>query len=111
MEQAGLHPGLEIRLTALAARISILRQKASQMDTPEQFEKFADIEELESRHKRLEAELGRLNLEGAGFSQDMKAGIEAVADDLKGWVEDHIMWIDSGYHPDQRPKPLPGADV
>lgn len=111
MEQTGLHPGLEVRLTALAARISILRQKASQMDTPDQFEKYTDIDELENRYKRLEAELGQLNREGTGFRQDVKAGIEAVADDLKGWMEDHIMWIDSGYHPNQRPKPLPRGDV
>ena len=111
MEQTGLHPGLEIRLTALAARISVLRQKASQMDAPEQFEKFVDIEELEKRHKRLEAELKLLNGEGPGFPQDVKAGIGAVADDLKGWVEDHIMWIDAGYHPDLQPRPLPRNDL
>ncbi len=61
MEQAGLHPGLEIRLTAFAERISLLRQKASETDSPEHFEKFADIEELEKRHKTLEAELAQLN--------------------------------------------------
>ena len=109
MKQAGLHPGLEIRLTALAERISLLRQKASQMDAPDQFEKGVDIKELENRYKTLEAELVQLNGQGPGFSQDVKAGFEAVADDLKGWVEDHIMWIDSGYLPDRRPKPLRGV--
>jgi hypothetical protein len=100
MEQAGLHPMLEIRLTALAERISLLRQKAGEMDTPEHFEEFADIEELD-----------RLNVQGAGFSQDVKAGFEAVADDLKGLVQDHIMWIDSGFRPDRRPKPPSEGDA
>lgn len=109
MEHARLHPGLEIRLTALAERISLLRQKAGKTDTPEYFEKFCDIEVLERRHKTLEAELAQLNGQGPGFPQDVKAGFETLADHLKGWAEDHIMWIDSGYYPDRRPKPLPGS--
>lgn len=104
MEEAGLHPGMDIRLTALAERIAALRQKIQQNDNPEQLAKFGSIEELETRYKQMKVELDRLNLEGPGFLQDMKAGVDAMAIDLKGWVEDHIMWIDSGYQADRRPQ-------
>ena len=104
MEEAGLHPGLDIRLTALAERIATLRQKISRNDNPEQLAKFGSIKELETRYKRLEVELDRLDLEGPGFLQDVKAGIDAMAIDLKGWVEDHIIWIDSGYEANHRPE-------
>ena len=104
MEEAGLHPGLDIRLTALAERIAALRQKISQNDNPEQLAKFGSLKEIESRYKRLGIELDRLNLEGPGFLQDLEAGIDAMDIDLKGWVEDHIIWIDSGYQADHRPQ-------
>lgn len=103
MEESGLHPGLDIRLTALAVRIATLRQKIQQRDNPEQLAKFGSIEELEKRYKRLESEVDRLNHEGPGFLQDMKAGVDAMSIDLKGWVEDHIVWIDSGYQAEHRP--------
>jgi hypothetical protein len=104
MEEAGLHPGLDIRLTALAARIATLRQKIQQNGNREQIAKFGSIDELDTRYKQMEVELDRLNLEGPGFLQDVKAGIDAMAIDLKGWVEDHIIWIDSGYQTDRRPR-------
>ncbi len=106
MEKTGLHPGLETRLTALAARIAQLRQKMSQAKGIEKIEEFGQIEELERRYKALEDRLRMLNREGPGFRQDMKAEIEKVTDDLTGTVQDFMTWIDSGYHPGQRPKPL-----
>ncbi len=104
MEETGLHPGLEMRLTALATRIAKLRQKMSQAKGLEKIEEFGEIEELEQRYKVLEDHLRKLNREGPGFRQDMKAEIEKVADDLTGTVEDFVTWVDSGYQPDQRPK-------
>ncbi len=106
MQEPGLHPGLEIRLTVLATRIAELRQKANQAEGPAEIEDFAEIAELERRYKVLEEDLRRLNFEGPGVRQDLKAGLETVADDLLGWVEDHMRWIDSGYRADQRPKRL-----
>jgi uncharacterized coiled-coil DUF342 family protein len=103
MEEPGLHPGLEIGMTVLATRIAELRHKAGQA-SHEPIEDLGEIDELERRYKALEDELGRLNRAGPGLRQDMKAGLETVADDLLDWVEEHVKWIDSGYQPDQRPK-------
>ncbi len=105
MDKTGLHPGLEARLTALAARIATLKRKMSQAEGLEKIEAFGEIEELERRYKTLEDRLRMLTREGPGFRQDMKAEIEKVTDDLTGTVQDFTMWIDSGYHPDRRPKP------
>ena len=104
MEESGLHPGLEIRLTVLATRIAELRQKASQAKSPERTEDLLEIEELERRYEVLEDDLRRLKTEGPGIRQDLSAGLEAVADDLLGWTEEHMRWIDSGYLANQRPK-------
>ncbi len=106
MNETGLHPGLEMRLTALATRIAELRQKMSEAAPREKIEEFAEIEELERRHKVLEGRLRELNGEGPGFRQDTKAEIEKLADDLSGTVEDFVTWVDSDYRPDRRPKGL-----
>jgi predicted nucleic acid-binding Zn-ribbon protein len=106
MEETGLHSGLEMRLTALATRIAALRQKMSHAKAPEKIEEFGEIEGLERRYKVLEDQLRKLNGEGPGFRQDMKAEIEKVADDLTSTVEEFVTWVDSGYRPDQRPKRL-----
>jgi hypothetical protein len=84
MEETGLHPGLEIRLTALATRIAELRRKMTGAKGPEKIEELGKIEELERRHKVLADRLQKLNDEGPGFRQDTKADIEKVADDLTG---------------------------
>jgi len=105
MEDAGLHSGLEIRLTALATRIADLRRRMGEGSEQGRIDAFGEIQELEQRHRKLEADFAQLDREGPGFRQDVKAGIEAVATDMSGWVEDHVMWIDSGYQPDRRPKP------
>jgi predicted nucleic acid-binding Zn-ribbon protein len=106
MDEAGLHRGLEMKLTALATRIAKLRQKMSQAKGIEKIEEFGEIEELEQRYKVLDERLRKLNSERPGFRQDMKAEIEKVADDLTGTVADFVTWVDSGYRPDQRPKRL-----
>ena len=106
MEATGLHPVLEMRLAALATRIAELRLMMSQAKGLEKIEEFGEIEELEQRYKVLEERLRKLNLEGPGFRQDMKAEIEKVADDLTGTIQDFVTWVDSGSRPDQRPKRL-----
>ena len=105
MEEPALHSGLEIRLTALATRIADLRGRMNLETERGRTNAFGEIEELEQRHRKLEADLALLDGEGPGFRQDVKAGIEAFADDLAGWVEDHVMWIDSGFQPDRKPAP------
>ena len=104
MEETGLHRGLEMRLTALASRIAELRQKMNRAKRLEKIEEFGEIEELEQRYKALEDQLSKLNREGPGFRQDMKAEAEKVADDLTGTVADFMTWVDFGYQPDRRPK-------
>ena len=106
MEKTGLHPGLEMRLNTLAARIATLKEKMSQAKGLERIDALGEIVELERRYKRLEDRLGALNREGPGSRQDMKAELEKVSDDLMGALEDLMMWTDSGYRPELRPKPL-----
>jgi hypothetical protein len=106
MAETGLHSALELRLAALARLIAKLRQTMRQAKGIEKIEEFDEIEGLERRYKVLEDQLRKLNGEGPGFRQDMKAEIEKVADDLTGMVEEFVTWVDSGYQPDQRPKRL-----
>lgn len=95
MDQMPLHPGLELRLEALAERIAKLRQKASTAAGVEKIEEFGEIEELERRHKELAERLQALNREGPGFRQNMKAELEKVVDDLTGMVEDFMLRADA----------------
>jgi hypothetical protein len=106
MAETGLHSALELRLAALARLIAKLRQTMRQAKGIEKIEEFDEIEGLERRYKVLEDQLRKLNGEGPGFRQDMKAEIEKVADDLTGMVEEFVTWVDSGYQPDLRPKRL-----
>jgi archaellum component FlaC len=69
-------------------------------------EEFDEIEGLERRYKVLEDQLRKLNGEGPGFRQDVKAEIEQVADDLTGMVKEFVTLVDSGYRPDQQPMHL-----
>lgn len=103
MEERSLHPELEARLTALANRIAHLRETMNKATGIEKIEDFGEIEELDQRYKVLEDRLSRLNREGPGFRQDMKAAIEMVADDLTGAVEDFMMRLNSGPRPQRRP--------
>ncbi len=107
MDKTGWHPGLEARLTALALRIGDLRHKMNQAEGAEKIEASGEIGELERRYQLLDERRSSLNREGPGMRQDVKAELERVVDDLKGTIEDFIMWIDSGCHPDHRPNVLP----
>jgi len=106
MKETSLHPSLQMRLAALATRISELRQRASQVKGGERIEEFSEVEELERRYKTLDQQLRKLDQEGSGFRQDMKAEIEMVTDDLAGMVEDFFIWIDADFKADHRPKGL-----
>ena len=106
MTETGLHSALELRLAALARLIAKLRQTMRQAKGIEKIEEFDEIEGLERRYNVLEDQLRKLNGEGLGFRQDVKAEIEKVADDLTGMVEEFVTWVDSGYRPDQRPMHL-----
>jgi len=107
MGERSLHPELEARLMALANRIAHLKRSMKEATGLKKVEDFGEIEELEQRYKVLEDRLSRLNREGPGFRQDMKAAIEMVADDLTGAVEEFMMRLDRGYQPDQRSRRLP----
>jgi len=95
MQETGLHPELEMRLKALAARISDLEQKLTQAEGTETITDFGELSELRRRYATLEEQLGRLNQQGQGFIQSTKAEIEAMTSDLMSMVEDHIMRCDS----------------
>ncbi len=109
MAETGSHPELEMRLTALAARIAELRLKMARAKGLEKIEAFGEIDELERRRKTLEEQVQRLTRAGPGFRQDVKIEIEKMAGDLKDTVEDFVMWLDSGSRPDRRPKGLGGS--
>jgi hypothetical protein len=104
MEKTGLHPGLEARLTALATRIAELKRRMNQMKGVEKIEAFGEVKELEQRYQVREDRLHALNRRGPGLRQNIEAELEKVTDDLSGVVEDFIMWVDSGYDRNRRPK-------
>jgi predicted nucleic acid-binding Zn-ribbon protein len=102
MEKHGLHRGLELRLAALARRITALRHEMTRAKGAQKIEEFGEIEELQRRYDTLGKRLQALNREGPGFRQDVKAELEKLADDLSGTVEDFMLWADSDYE-GQRP--------
>jgi predicted nucleic acid-binding Zn-ribbon protein len=93
----GLHPGLELRLEALAERIGVLRRAMAKATGVERLADLGEIDELDRRFRRLADRLRALNREGPGFRSDVKAEVEKITDDLSGTVEDFLMWIDAGY--------------
>jgi hypothetical protein len=103
MEKHSLHPALEVRVAALAARVAELKRKMSRPADLGHSLGSAEIAELEARRQMLEDKVRDLKQAGPSFQQDVKSEIEAVADDMTGWIEDHLRWIDSGYRPDRRP--------
>ena len=106
MEANDLHRGLELRLEALAERIAALRQKMSMAKGVEKIEELGEVDELERRYAVLAEQLRALNREGPGFRQNIKAGIEKLADDLSGTVEEFMDWVDSDR---QTPRPTIGG--
>lgn len=104
---------LEERLSDLGARIAQLRQKMSGAGDPERSGELGEVEQLEQRHRQIQAQLQGLHAEGTEFRQDAKADIEKVADDLGGALDEFTRWVDSGYQADRRPqwrrKSEPGA--
>ena len=97
MEQAGLHTELENRLKVLATRIDEFSQMKGQAKGSKRLEDKNEIEKLERRFKALGDKLHSLDREGPDFRQGMEAEIEAGADELTRWIEEHLAWIDSGY--------------
>jgi len=95
MEGTSLHSGLEMRLNALAMRIAKLRLDIGQTKGPAKIVAVGEIEGLEQRYKMLEDQLHKLDSEGPGFRQDVKAEIEKWADDLTGTLENFVMRLDS----------------
>lgn len=105
MTDLGRHRVLEARLHALVARIEEAKLRLAKTPGADRIEAFGEIKELEGRHRKLTARLSHLEREGPGLRQDMKAELEALADDLSGAVEDFMIWVDSGYAIDRRPAP------
>lgn len=104
MPQEAHHLVLEARLQTLASRIEEMRRKLSQAKGVEGVEEAGAIEELESRHKKLRGRVETLNREGPSVGADVKAELEAMADDLSSAVEDFMIWADSGYAGHRKPQ-------
>jgi hypothetical protein len=97
MEEAAFHPGLELRLEALAERIAGLREDVANAAGIEKIEELGAIDELERRHHELALRLHALDRAGPGIAQDMKAELERMIDDLTGTVADFILRADATY--------------
>ena len=65
MKKTGLHPGLEMRLEALATRIAKLKQDIGPAAGIEKILEAGKIEQLEQRHKMLADQLRSLNRQGS----------------------------------------------
>ena len=68
----------------------------------QKFEMFGSLEDLEKNHRDLAEKLNVLNHEDAGFGQDVKAMLIALADDLAGAVSDLALSIDERYRTRKR---------
>jgi hypothetical protein len=92
--EMSLHPELQGRLTSLSARIAKLRQQMIHMTKPAQIEDAGELFELERRYSLLKDQLDRLDSEGAGFRQDVKAEIETMTSDVEATIEDSMIRLD-----------------
>ena len=103
MEQASLDQGLEMRLEHLASRIESLKAQIAKAEGFEKIDEIGRLDQLEHRYKDLEDRMRQLNREGPGFRHEMKNELEKLSYDLSGAIDEFIMWVDSGCHPDKRP--------
>jgi uncharacterized protein YdcH (DUF465 family) len=104
MEQASLHTELKSRLKALASHIDELSQMMDRAKGDKRLEDKNEIETLKRRYTALDDELHGLDLEGPDFQQGVKTKIEAGANELTRWIEEHMAWVDSGYRTNPRSK-------
>jgi hypothetical protein len=104
MQRPASHPGLELRLEALGARIRTLRENADKAEGIAKIEAHREIAQLEHRHQDLENRLSELKREDPGFRHEMKKKLEKLAFDLSGSVEEFILRTDSRFHPEKPSK-------
>jgi hypothetical protein len=97
MKETGMHPGMELRVRALATRIAELKDKMHRATGIEWVEGVGELGELERRHKALDEQLSSLDREGPGFRQDVEAELETVVADLSGSIADFMARLDSRY--------------
>lgn len=97
MNDDGLHPDLELRLKALAARIGSLRKGMKAARGAAKMEEFGELAELERRHQALAERLRQLNREGRGFRPNAKAEMERLTDDLTAIVDDFVNRTDAAF--------------
>jgi hypothetical protein len=94
MHETGRYPGLELRLRSLAERIGELKRKMARADALVRIEMMGEVLQLEERERQLELRLGKLNGEGNGVRQRLRAEAEKIADDLAASVQDFILRVD-----------------
>jgi len=94
MHETGQYPGLELRLRSLAERIGELKRKMTRADAVVRIEMMGEVLQLEERERLLELRLGKLNGEGNGVRQRLRAEAEKIADDLAASVQDFILRVD-----------------
>jgi predicted nucleic acid-binding Zn-ribbon protein len=100
MNATGKHPGLEMRLRSLSERIGELKRKMNRADSVTRIEMMGEVLQLEQREKVLEAQLRKLDGEGPGLRQNLKAEFDKIADDLAASVQDFIIRLDRHRAPD-----------
>jgi len=100
MTATGHHPGLEMRLRSLAQRIGELKRRMNRADASTRIEMMGEVLQLEERERDLAEQLRKLDGEGAGLKQSLKAEFEKIADDLAASVQDFIIRLDRHRPPD-----------
>jgi hypothetical protein len=102
---------LDLRLAELVDRTALLTLRWERAAGLERFRAFQEIERLERRKRALKGRLEQLEHAEPGLWQDIKADLQAVADDLRGGIERWIERLDRDHSARSREEmaPAPGS--
>lgn len=86
----------------METRIGTIRHKLAGATPEQHMDKLGRLNDLERRHKQLEEQPQALNREGPGFSQEVRATLILLADELVGAADELILSVEEHYQADQR---------
>ena len=93
------HDALELRLKDLTNRTVILKLRSERMEGINKLRYGREIERLEHQQQELKNRLRRLEREGSGFWEELKADIRESIIELPSVFERWIEWLDRNYAP------------
>jgi hypothetical protein len=97
MSETNVQKALKIRVASLALRITELETAMMAARTPDRMEKLGTLRELQQREAHLEALLGELDGGSRGWSEDVKANLDLLADNIQGGLDNLMFATDAHY--------------